>query len=351
MLISRQIPKQAFSTICQMLLFAALLLLAVGCATVHPPTPADAPESAETLSQPVAGQEQLATGYAVVTATPTDTYASLARIHLGDEKLAYLISDFNHDAPLVPGKQVVIPLKPVNPGGLYPDGFQTVPVLCYHQFSSGRKSSSKISVSEAAFDRQMAYLKNNGYQVITLRQFADFIEYRRRPPKKSVLITIDDGWKTVKTIAYPILKKYGFTAVLFVYTDLIKTRQNSTALSWDDLREMVGSGVIEVQSHTVSHTDLTKVGVEQLTRELRDSKREINRRLGSDPAYLAYPYGTFNDQVVDAMQKNGYRAGFTVVRGANPFFNNAWSMNRSMVFNSEKIEDFTRNLETFRRSN
>jgi peptidoglycan/xylan/chitin deacetylase (PgdA/CDA1 family) len=312
-----------------------------------PATQASAPEESR-LTPPRTERESRSEDYVVIIADASDTYESLAKTYLGDEKLAYLISEFSDSAPIVPGKEVVIPIKPVNPGGIYSDGYQTVPVLCYHQFSP-KKSKNKISVSEETFDRQMAYLKNNGYTVITLKQFDDFIEYRRRPPRKSVLITIDDGWRTVRTIAYPILKKYGFTAVLFLYTDLIKSKSSSVALSWDDVREMVESGVIEAESHTVTHADLTKIPGDQTRKELADSQSIIRSRTGVTSTFLAYPYGNFNHNVVEGMQKSGYKAGFTVIRGENAFFNNTWSLNRSMVFSSEKIEDFTKLLDTFRR--
>jgi len=329
------------------------MLFLAGCATPPTPPPPVTPPQLSAPAEPAPvpnkrAREYRSEDYVVIFAEAADRYESLAKTYLGSEKLAYLISEFNDDAAITPGKYVVIPLKPVNPGGLYPDGYQTIPVLCYHQFSAG-KSKNKISVSEETFDRQMAYLKNNGYNVITLKQFDDFIEYRQRPPKKSVVITIDDGWKTVKTIAYPILKKYGFTAVLFAYTDLIKSKSNSVALTWDDLREMIESGVIEVESHTATHADLTKITDEQIGKELVDSKNVIRSRLGISSAFLAYPYGNFNKSVVDSMDKIGYRVGFTVIRGENAFFHNTWSLNRSMVFNSEKIDDFAKLLKTFRQ--
>jgi peptidoglycan/xylan/chitin deacetylase (PgdA/CDA1 family) len=321
-------------------LLALLLFLSGGCATTS------VSPSQETVLR--TERERRSTDYVVLTAVSSDTYDSLARYYLGDEKLAYLIAEFNKNARIVPGKEVVIPLQPVNPGGLYPNGYQTVPILCYHQISP-KKNSNKITVSEDTFDRQMAYLKKNGYKVLKLQQFLDFIDCRRRPPQKSVLITIDDGWKTARTIAYPILKKYGFTAVLFVYTDLIKERQNSLTLSWDDIRVLRESGVFEIGSHTVTHSDMTKIPDDQLQRELQESRQTIYAKLGIKPDVMAYPNGVFNKKVMDAMKNYGYKAGFTVIRGPNAFFHNPYSLNRTMVHNSEKLSYFTKILETFRQ--
>jgi len=330
------------------LFLATYLLISWGCATAPTvPTPAK-PAPGRVQAPPTARREYRSNDYVILRPIPTDTYESLARTYLGDERLAYLISEYNRDARILPGKDIVVPLKPQNPGGLYPDGYQTVPVLCYHRITH-KKSSSSITVSEEVFERQMAYLKSSGYHVLTLKQFLDFIEYRRRPPRKSVLITFDDGWKTTRTIAYPILKKYGFTAVLFLYTDLIRSKQNPLTLCWDDVWVLKESGVFEIGAHTVTHSDLNKIPDDKLQRELRESQRVITEKLSLTPTVLAYPDGIFNDNVTTAMKRNGYRAGFTVIRGGNPFFNSPFSLNRSMVYHSEKMDNFVKLLETFRR--
>jgi peptidoglycan/xylan/chitin deacetylase (PgdA/CDA1 family) len=331
-------------------LLALILLLSGGCATTQPTTesPGSPGEAPATVAEPRPTKEYRSDDYIVLTAVSGSSYESLARSYLGDENLAYLISEFNKNTPIAPGERIVIPLKPENPGGIYTDGYLTVPVLCYHRFSK-RKSHDKISVSEETFERQIAYLKNNGYTPITLRQFFDFIELRRRPPQKSLLITIDDGWKSAKSIAYPILKKYGFHAVLFIYPDNIGTKQNSVTLTWDDLRELNESGLFEIESHSVSHSDLTKISDEQLNEEIGGSQRIIKSMLGITTTFMAYPYGLINQKIINAMQKNGYKGGFTVIRGANPFFNAPYALNRSMVYHSEKIDDFAKMLETFRR--
>lgn len=325
-----------------------IMLIFGGCATPPPPSPTagPAPKPAQPLSEP--GREVRSSEYAIITAIPTDTYESLARVYLGDERFAYLISEFNMDAPILPGKKVVIPLKPANPGGIYADGYQTVPVLVYHQISP-KKSSSKITVSEENFERQMAYLKNNGYHVLTMKQFLDFIDFRQRPPKKSVVITLDDGWKSAKTIAYPILKKYGFTAVLFLYTDLVDSNQTPLALGWDDVRALKDSGVFEIGSHTMTHSDLNNISDDRLQKELRESRQIILEKTGVTADVLAYPNGVFDEKVIKAMKNIGYRAGFTVIRGGNPFFNSPFSLNRSMVYNSEKLDNFIKLLETYKR--
>lgn len=332
------------------LLIIALLLFTWGCATTSSPSGQTTPVKQEQKVREKPShtkREHRSADYVVLIAKAQDTYESLAGSYLGDVTLAYLIAEANNNNPIVAGKEVVIPLQPVNPGGLYPDGYQTVPVLSYHQLSH-KPNPNSMFVSEAAFDQQMAYLKNNGFNVITLKQFLDFIESRRRPPKKSVVITFDDGWKSTKTMAYPILKKYGFTAVLFVYTDMIKSKQNSVALSWEEVRQLKDSGVFELGAHSITHSDLSKVSDEQLHRELHEAQRIIAAKTGSTPVAFAYPYGVFNDKIVAAVKKSDYKAAFSVIRGGNAFFYSPFALNRSMI-KGEKLDDFKKRLEIFRQ--
>lgn len=297
---------------------------------------------------PQTDMESRSTDYVVLFLKGGETYDSLAQKYLGDKNLGYLIAESNGSVQLKSGTEVVIPVSNSNPAGIYSDGYQTIPILCYHRFSPNR-SSDKITVSEDTFDKQMAYLKNNGYNVITLKQLNDFIELRRKPPKNSIVLTIDDAIKSVKTIAYPILKKYGFSAVIFVNTDNTKIKQNSVFLNWDELKELKNSGVFEIESHTASHGDLTTMSDEQLQRELGDSKRIMAERLGVNSRFVAYPYGLFNSKVLNIMKKYDYKLGFTVIRGANGAFNHPYALNRSMIYNSEKIEDFAKTLSTYQR--
>jgi len=82
--------------------------------------------------------------------------------------------------------------------------------------------SLPLCAPTSVFDQQMRYLKDNHYRVISLNELLDFLNYRHAIPKRSVLITIDDGYRSAYDIAYPILKKYGFKATLFIYTDFYR---------------------------------------------------------------------------------------------------------------------------------
>lgn len=279
----------------------------------------------------------------------SQSFEHLARVYLGNEKWAWKIEDAN---PLfAPDKDamVTIPLKERHLGGLFENGYQKVPILCYHKF--GPDTTSKISVTPALFDRQMKYLKENGYRVIHPDDLLNFLNFSRQIPEKSVLITIDDGYKSAFDIARPILEKYGFTAILFVYTDYVGL--SPKAISWDELRTLKSNG-FTIGSHSVAHSDLSQKQAEEsdeeftnrVNRELVLSKKIIDRQLNQNTIYFAFPFGRYNNTVIKMAQKAGYKLAVTVDRGTNPFFTNPLALKRDMILKKD-MDSFISRLKTF----
>lgn len=275
--------------------------------------------------------------------------AELARRYLGDEKQAWKIEDTNNFDTLGDSQLIAIPLKEKNRGGLFETGYQSVPILCYHQFGDNKNSSMFISAE--LFDQQMRYLKQNGYRVISPQTLSHFLEYEKQIPQKAVLITIDDGYKSVYDIAWPILKRYGFTATLFIYTDYVGISKK--ALSWEDLRVLKADG-FTIGSHSVSHSDMTKkeageTDVEFAARvrtELYKSKQIIDKKLAQDTKVFSFPYGRYNPGLLKKAQKAGYSIAVTVERGSNPFFANPLALKRDMILKKD-MKTFITRLKTF----
>lgn len=279
-----------------------------------------------------------------------DTFDSLAQQYLQDADKGWLIRDFNDLRRVTPFQAVLIPLKPYEPGGLTSKGYRTVPVLTYHHIS--RTRASKMAVPVTSFELQMAYLRRNRYQVIPLRQLIDFLEFKGQVPERAVVITFDDGWASTYRLAYPILRRYGYQATLFLSTDVIGSSRR--ALTWKQARELAASETFDVQCHTKSHRNLKMQPEEDfrgymamLQRELRDSRALVKRKTGKECQFLAYPYGATNHLVVAMAQKFGYRAAFTVDRGANPFFVSNYRILRSMIFGDYDLQQFAANLADF----
>jgi peptidoglycan/xylan/chitin deacetylase (PgdA/CDA1 family) len=278
------------------------------------------------------------------------TSAELAERFLGDGKKSWLIEESNPDTGFNGGDSIVIPLNSMNRGGLYLDGFQTVPILTYHQFS--KDCSSPLCVSDRIFDRQMRYLKENHFNVISPADLLAFLEFKQGLPKKSVLITMDDGYRSVYTYAYPILKKYGFTATLFVYTNFIGV--SKMAITWDQLKTMKADG-FSIGSHTMSHSDLTIPGdgedkaewLARINQELYGSKKIIDKKLSQDTILLAYPYGKYDQRAISIARKAGYKIALSVERGGNPFFANPLCLRRDQILRKD-MQTFATRLKTFK---
>jgi peptidoglycan/xylan/chitin deacetylase (PgdA/CDA1 family) len=201
-----------------------------------------------------------------------------------------------------------------------------IPVLNYHKVDN---QPLALSLSPQEFDEQMSYLAENGYNTISPDQLSAYLKYGRPLPDKPVLITFDDGYRDNYTNAFPILKKYGFTATIFLVTSLVG--HDDRFLTWDQVREMQKSG-FTFGSHTVNHLALTKLTDEQVQSELVESSREIERELGTRPRYFAYPTGAYNRQLAEMVRQAGYRAAFTIRYGQVGLNSDPFALERIPIF-------------------
>ena len=186
-----------------------------------------------------------------------------------------------------------------------------LPILMYHSISQPSDAKDKLTVSPKAFARQMEYLRDKGYNVITLKEAVSYIGERKRPPKKTVAITIDDGYENNYVSAYPVLKRYGMPATIFVITGRIG---DEGFMTWDEIRELSNSGIIDIESHTKFHKWLTGLDDETLKVELEDSKRILESRLGKEVPFVCYPMGGYDERVASAARAAGYKAAFGTKR-------------------------------------
>ncbi|MGK0289615.1 MAG: peptidoglycan/xylan/chitin deacetylase (PgdA/CDA1 family) [bacterium] len=295
--------------------------------------------------------------FIAIVAQPGDSAKSLAKRFLKDSNKFWTILEYNRIRYVRPNQKLIIPLKTTEPGGLALRRYQTVPILTYHQFKIG-KIHNQMFVNKISFEQQMRYLKENKYNVITLDQLYDFLNFNADIPEKSVVITFDDGFRSVYDIAFPILKKYSFPSTFFVYSDLIE--KEKVSLSWDQLREMNQNGM-DIQCHTKSHRDLRYKSrnnrhlkefrrenfvsyFQSIIEEFTVSGRKIFEELNKECTYLAYPYGGTNQLVIAMARKFGYKAAFTVKRGGNAFFAHNYRIRRDMVFGRHNLRNFIKIL-------
>ena len=191
-------------------------------------------------------------------------------------------------------------------GFILPFAFpQKIPVLTYHSLKDGESESMNLNIEE--FEKQMNFLAMFHYHTLTMGEVDCFLDGTCDIPKKSVLITFDDGWKNNLTMAFPILKKYNLNATLF-YIGNNYDGHNPNFLDSNDLKIIEEEYPnIEVASHTY---DLHIEDAYTLSKEELKSDMEKMKKVVSSP-YIAYPYGHHSKNYHDALEEEGYRLAFT----------------------------------------
>ena len=329
------------------LLTLGLIILLAGCAESPVRTTA-------TMSsmQIVAREDQ----FALVQLQPGQDYSTLASVFYQDPLEAWQIREVNAQSSAQAGQVVAVPLKPVNPSAVYSDGYRTLPILCYHQFTSNAKTAHRLEVTAKEFERQISYLVANDFQILSFADVNEIMRSGRPIPEKAVVLTIDDGYRSIYDVAWPILKKYNAKATLFIYTDFIGA---GTALKWNHLKEMAASDLIEVESHAKTHSSLSQLPDDKdkstyrarVEKEIRGADEIFVRRLGAKPTHLSYPYGNSSAIAENVAKQQGYDLAATVTRGDNTVFTNPYLLHRTMIYADHDIEEFADFLRTYRRKN
>ena len=216
-------------------------------------------------------------------------------------------------------------------------------VLCYHIVESPH--DPRMEISAETFVQQMDYLEMTGYTVIPLRDLYDYVAGKKDSlPRRSVVVTIDDGWRSTYTQVFPEMKKRHFPFTVFIYPRIIG--QTAYAMTWKQVKEMADAGV-DIQSHSYSHPFLTrrrhstlddKQYSEWLHRELVESKRVLEKETGHTVSFLAYPYGDFDHHLAAAVSNAGYSAALTCAYGRVKQGSDPLRMKRMVV---DKQMDFT----------
>ncbi len=214
-----------------------------------------------------------------------------------------------------------------------------VAVLGYHDFSNTRPVS-EMCLRTAEFCQQMQYIKDAGLTVITMQDFQEWLLGGRCLPERCVLITIDDGWRSVYTEAFPVLKAYGYPFTLYLYTDFISGR--GLSMSQEMIREMMASGAT-IGSHSASHPypsewkALESDSPEHaafLQKELVQSVATLKSKFGNC-ATFCYPGGFHTPQMLETLMANGVSLAFTVLEKKVSTLENPLLVHRYMVFGTD----------------
>lgn len=209
-----------------------------------------------------------------------------------------------------------------------------VPILMYHSISV--VSGNNLCVPPDLFDSEMNWLHTNGYTTLSMDELYAHMNAHTALPDKTAVITLDDGYFDNYSNAYPILKKYGLKATVFVISGKIGT---SNYLVESQLKEMSQNG-IDIEDHTVTHGYLSKMTYDQQVSELQDSKKALEQITGKSVDYVAYPYGDYDANTLRAATAIGYKLGFLEDGGTAKVTDPVLEVPRSYVSAKNTLNDF-----------
>ena len=199
----------------------------------------------------------------------------------------------------------------------------------------------------------MRYLKLRGYTPINLYELVKGLNLGAKLPPRPIVLTFDDGYDDNYTYAFPILKKFSFTATIFLVTRDIgglsdwsdsEETTKEPLLSWDKIKEMSEYG-IDFQSHTHTHPSLPKLDAQKIKEEILTSKEIIEQKLKKKVDFLCYPYGHFNSEVKQILKETGYQGAATTKRGVVKETDDPYSLKRIGIKRKHGLLAFIRYIE------
>ncbi|HWP93191.1 MAG TPA: trifunctional glycosyltransferase/class I SAM-dependent methyltransferase/polysaccharide deacetylase [Thermodesulfobacteriota bacterium] len=227
-----------------------------------------------------------------------------------------------------------------------------LPILIYRRVGPIKSDTQNYStVTPEAFEEQLCYLRDTDHESISLYEWLYAVHSKTPLTGRKVVITFDEGCQDFLTYAWPLLKRYGFSAVVFLITGQI-VRSNSqhqnhqkevTPLSWKEIRQLQSEG-ITFGSYSVSHPDLTSISLKKALWEIRRSRATLERELGTYISYFAYPYGKFNRLIEYLVGISGYDFGLSSEPGLCTMSHSLLALPRIEVKGSDSIEDFAAKL-------
>jgi peptidoglycan/xylan/chitin deacetylase (PgdA/CDA1 family) len=214
-----------------------------------------------------------------------------------------------------------------------------IPILMYHSISSG----NSLRVPKEQFQQEVKWLKDNGYYTLSPEEALTVLTENKEPRKKIVLITFDDGYKDNYTAAYPILKKYGMKATIFMIGKAIGYK---THLSEKQMLDMSQHG-ISIESHTINHLDLNALPAKQQQFELDHSKALFDKMFKQNTIMLAYPAGRYNNETLAIAKAAGYKMAVTTEPGSAASDEGMLTLHRVRISPGMALPEFARLMEIY----
>ena len=232
-----------------------------------------------------------------------------------------------------------------------------IPVMTYHHILRDEENTrfrhTSTTTSVRAFSNQMTWLRDQGYTTLTMYQLEGYVRNKINLPAKAVVLTFDDGLKSVNRYAYPILKEYGFKATAFIISSRIKRHPQKWApkylqfMSVSELEQM--QDVFDIQSHThfLHRVDdnhqpiLLSRSYHVILFDFKRSRRDL-AQFNPHVLYLSYPFGGYNENAVKAANDAGFHLAVTTVRGKVKPGDNPFLLKRLYILRTDSLETMSR---------
>jgi len=227
-----------------------------------------------------------------------------------------------------------------------------LPILMYHRIApNGASSTARYRVTPELFEEQLRYLRDTGYYSVSLEGWRKAMEKKSPLPGRAVIITFDDGYLDFLTYAWPLLKRYGFLATVFLVAEHVGGTNSWDSiyveevplLGWEDIRQLRDEGV-EFESHSASHPYLTALSPEKIVSEGARSRAILVRELGVTIKAFAYPYGDVDHVVQHLIGACGYIFGLSCRCDLSGYHDPFLALPRLEVFGFDNLQAFIAKL-------
>jgi len=228
--------------------------------------------------------------------------------NIQNERQKMVIDEYHYQQSL----ERPTPIPNTNPT----DFHMKVPIIMYHYVEYVKDPRDTIrkslNIDPDVFQYQLQTLESNGFKTFYVKELAEALDGFRIMPKKSVILTFDDGYEDFYTYVLPILKKYKVKATLYVINDLVGSKGY---ISQKELDEIASSGFVEVGAHTLDHDYLKGMSKEAQMQQIIKSKDELESMLGIQIKTFAYPFGAFDDNSINIVKEASFSAAVSVIPG------------------------------------
>ncbi|WP_051348435.1 polysaccharide deacetylase family protein [Peribacillus kribbensis] len=217
-----------------------------------------------------------------------------------------------------------------------------IPVMLYHVVKPETDPANPYQYNLSEFKKEMAYLHQQGYRTLTMKQYFNILDHKASMPKKPILLTFDDNSSDFYQYILPVLKEYGMKATEFTVSSWINGSWNMTA---SQMLEIMDNG-INIQNHSVTHSFMADLSKEQQYAEVNNAAAALRDLTGQKPQAFAYPYGNYNTDTIAVLKESGIKGAFKVGGGISNDASSRYELPRIIMLQEHTLTDFIRMVNT-----